>query len=147
MNKTITHLLATIFLTSSLCAFAATTPDTNKDDGANLGTSDTPQIKQQEKRMDKKSMSNKSSKKSSSANRDSKMMMESNKKMDTNSDGMISKDEYMKHQEMTYGSMKQSEGGVSLSDMHSGMTESSATGGLEGKAVGGADRAGNGNKY
>lgn len=148
MSKTLINLLATVFLTSSISAIAATTPDTNKDDAANLGTSDTPQIKQQQKRMEKNSMSNKSKNKSnSSMSNSSDQMMESNKKMDTNSDGMISKDEYMTHQEMTYGSMKQSDGGVNLDDMYSGKVEGAQTGGLEGKPVTGATRANTGNKY
>lgn len=147
MNKTLINILATVFLTSSISALAATTPDTNKDDASNLGTSDTPQIKQQQKRMDKNTMSNKSKNRSGSSNNSTDQMMESNKKMDTNSDGMISKDEYMAHHEMTYGSMKQGDGGVSLNDMHSGMIEDAQTGGLEGKPVGGADRARTGNKY
>ena len=147
MNKTLTNLLATIFLTSSISAIAATTPDTNKDDAANLGTSDTPQIKQQQKRMEKNSMSNKNKNRSGSSSNSSDQMMESNKKMDTNSDGMISKDEYMTHQEMTYGSMKQGDGGVSLDDMYSGKVEGAQTGGLEGKPVTGATRANTGNKY
>lgn len=142
MNKTIISTLAVALIASSISVYAATDAKTNKDDGSNIGTSDTPQIKQQQRRMDKKS----TSKSDASAN-DSKTMMESNKKMDTNGDGMISKAEYMTHQEKTFGSMKQSEGGVSLSDMHSGMIESANTGGLEGKPVGGADRANTGNKY
>lgn len=146
MNKTLINILATVFLSSSISAIAATTPDTNKDDASNLGTSDTPQIKQQQKRMDKNTTSNRGKNRTGS-NNSSDQMMESNKKMDTNSDGMISKDEYMAHQEMTFGSMKQGDGGVSLSDMHSGMIEDAQTGGLEGKPVGGADRARTGNKY
>lgn len=141
MNKVFTNMLTVALLSTAVGAYAATTPDTNKDDGANLGTSDTPQIKQQQRRIDKKSMS-----KSNSTN-DSKTMMESNKKMDTNNDGMISKQEYMTHQEMMFGTMKQTDGSVSVEDMHSGMTESATTGGLEGKTVGGADRASTGNKY
>lgn len=141
MNKIITTALTIAFLTTGVGAYAATTPDTNKDDGSNLGTSDTPQIKQQQRRMDKKSGSTPSSSNSS------KTMMESNKKMDTNSDGMISKAEYMAHQEKMFGTMKQTDGNVSISDMHSGMTESANSGGLEGKTVGGADRANTGNKY
>ena len=146
MNKTLINILATVFLSSSISAIAATTPDTNKDDASNLGTSDTPQIKQQQKRMDKNTTSNRGKNRTGS-NNSSDQMMESNKKMDTNSDGMISKDEYMAHQEMTFGSMKQGDGGVSFSDMHSGMIEDAQTGGLEGKPVGGADRARTGNKY
>lgn len=142
MNKTIISTFAFALLASSISVYAAADAKTNKDDGSNIGTSDTPQIKQQDRRMDKKS----TSKSDVSAN-NSKTMMESNKKMDTNSDGMISKAEYMAHHEKTFGGMKQSEGGVSLSDMHSGMTESADTGGLEGKTVGGADRANTGNKY
>ena len=141
------NLLATVFLTSSLSAFAATSPTTNEDDASNLGTSDTPQIKQQQKRMEKGNMTNRNNNRSGSSNNSSTQMMESNKKMDTNSDGMISKDEYMTHQEMTYGKMKQSDGGVSMSDMYSGEIEDANTGGLEGKPVTGATRANTGNKF
>ena len=142
MNKIFTSMLTVALLSTAVGAYAATDANTNKDDGSNLGTSDTPQIKQQDRRIDKKSMS-----KSNSPSNDSKTMMESNKKMDTNSDGMISKDEYMSHQEKLFGTMKQTDGSVSIKDMHSGMTESATTGGLEGKTVGGADRASTGNKY
>ena len=141
MNKIFTNVLTVALLSTAVGAYAATDANTNKDDGSNLGTSDTPQIKQQERRMDK------GTNQSDSTSSDSKNMMESNKKMDTNSDGMISKQEYMTHQEMMFGAMKQTNGGVSLEDMHSGMTESATTGGLEGKTVGGADRASTGNKY
>ena len=142
MNKTFTSMLTVALLSTAVGAYAATDANTNKDDGSNLGTSDTPQIKQQDRRIDKKSMS-----KSNSPSNDSKTMMESNKKMDTNNDGMISKAEYMAHQEKMFGTMKQTDGSVSVNDMHSGMTESATTGGLEGKTVGGADRASTGNKY
>lgn len=142
MNKLFTNMLTVALLTTAVGAYAATDANTNKDDASNLGTSDTPQIKQQDRRIDKKSMS-----KSNTPSNDSKNMMESNKKMDTNSDGMISKQEYMTHQEKMFGTMKQTDGSVSINDMHSGMTESAATGGLEGKTVGGADRASTGNKY
>ncbi len=141
MNKIFTNVLTVALLSTAVGAYAATDANTNKDDGSNLGTSDTPQIKQQERRMDK------GTNQSDSTSSDSKNMMESNKKMDTNSDGMISKQEYLAHQEMLFGTMKQTDGSVSVDDMHSGMTESATTGGLEGKTVGGADRASTGNKY
>ena len=141
MNKIFTNVLTVALLSTAVGAYAATDANTNKDDGSNLGTSDTPQIKQQERRMDK------GTNQSDSTSSDSKIMMESNKKMDTNSDGMISKQEYLAHQEMLFGTMKQTDGSVSVDDMHSGMTESATTGGLEGKTVGGADRASTGNKY
>jgi hypothetical protein len=41
------------------------------------------------------------------------------KMMDTNGDGMISKEEFMKHHEIMYDKMKKnSNGSVSLNDMH-----------------------------
>lgn len=43
------------------------------------------------------------------------------KSLDSNSDGMISKDEYMTHHETAYGKMKQTNGSVSLKDMNSQM--------------------------
>ena len=141
MNKIFTNVLTVALLSTAVGAYAATDANTNKDDGSNLGTSDTPQIKQQDRRIDK------GTNKSNSSSSDSKAMMESNKKMDTNSDGMISKQEYLVHQEKHFGTMKQTNGSVSVNDMHSGMTESATTGGLEGKTVGGADRASTGNKY
>ena len=46
------------------------------------------------------------------------------KMMDTNSDGMISKDEFMKHHEMMYDKMKKSSNGmVSVKDMQMMMDE------------------------
>ena len=110
MTKTtsISSLLLTGLLTCTISAYAATTPE-NTDDASALGTSDTPQIKQQNRQMDKKT-SNKSMKKNknmSSSDKDMKMM-------DTDNDGMVSRDEYMKHYEDTYAKMPQNEnGGVS----------------------------------
>ena len=95
MNKIFTNVLTVALLSTAVGAYAATDANTNKDDGSNLGTSDTPQIKQQERRMDK------GTNQSDSTSSDSKNMMESNKKMDTNSDGMISKQEYLAHQEIS----------------------------------------------
>lgn len=133
MKRLISTMVAGLFLASSISVFAATTPDTNKDDGANLGTSDTPQIKEQQKRTDKKTTYRKQSKDKAMGDN---QMMESNKKMDTNSDGMISKDEYMAHHEMMYGTMKQNDAGngVNVTDMNNFHSESAADGGLEGKA-------------
>ena len=140
MKNLIAKMIAAMFLFSSISVFAATTPDTNKDDGSNLGTSDTPQIKQQQKRIDKKSMSKKhSTNKSMNKNQ----MMESNKKMDTNSDGMISRDEYMAHQEMMYGNFKQDDSGngVSLNEMNNYYMENAGSGGLTGKTRRNSDGA------
>ena len=108
MYKTITSVFLTALLASSLSAYAATTPE-NTDDASALGTSDTPQIKQQDKRIDKK-MTNKSMKKNNRMSNSDKEM----KMMDTDNDGMVSRDEYMNHHETMYGNMPQNEnGGVS----------------------------------
>ena len=108
MYKTITSLFLTALLASNLPAYAATTTE-NTDDASALGTSDTPQIKQQDKRIDKK-MSNKSMKKNSHMSNSNKEM----KMMDTDNDGMVSHDEYMNHHESMYKNMPQNEnGGVS----------------------------------
>lgn len=45
----------------------------------------------------------------------------SSKMMDTNADGMVSKDEFMAHHEMKYSKMKQTNGGVSIKDMDTEM--------------------------
>ena len=108
MYKGITNAFLTILLASSISAYAATTPE-NSDDASALGTSDTPQIKQQDKRIDKK-MSNKSTKKNNHMSNSNKEM----KMMDTDNDGMVSHDEYMNHHETMYNNMPQNEnGGVS----------------------------------
>ena len=45
----------------------------------------------------------------------------SSKMMDTNSDGMVSKEEFMTHHEQMYSKMKQTNGGVSIKDMDAEM--------------------------
>ena len=108
MNKLISSVFFTALFVSAFPVNAATTPE-NTDDGSALGTSDTPQIKQQDKRIDKK-MSNKSMKKNNRMSNSDKEM----KMMDTDNDGMVSRDEYMNHHESLYSNMKQNEnGGVS----------------------------------
>ena len=107
MTKTITSVFFTALLMSAFSVSAATTPE-NTDDGSAIGTSDTPQIKHQDKRIDK-SYSNKSMKKNNRmSNRDKDMKM-----MDTDNDGMVSHDEYMAHQEKMYNDMKPGDGGIS----------------------------------
>ena len=107
MNKTITSVFLTALLVSSFSVSAATTPE-NTDDGSAIGTSDTPQIKHQDRRIDK-GMTNKSMKRNnhrSNVNREMKMM-------DTDNDGIVSHDEYMAHQEKMYMDMKPGDNGVS----------------------------------
>lgn len=102
INKRISASILSLLIFS---ATAATTLD-NKDDGSALGTSDTPQIKEQMKSTDQ--APTKSTTKKSHMNKDSKKM----KMMDTNSDGMVSKEEYMSAQEKMYENMKPSDQGV-----------------------------------
>lgn len=45
----------------------------------------------------------------------------SSKMMDTNGDGMVSKQEFMTHHEDMYSKMKQTNGGVSITDMDAQM--------------------------
>ena len=52
MNKLISHLFAAALTFSTFSVYAATTPD-NTDDGSNIGTSESPQHKQQNYRTDK----------------------------------------------------------------------------------------------
>ncbi|MES2546904.1 MAG: hypothetical protein V4575_04300 [Pseudomonadota bacterium] len=52
MNKLISTLFATALTIGSASAFAATSPD-NKDDASTLGTSESPQVQQQQNRTDK----------------------------------------------------------------------------------------------
>ena len=107
MNKTITNVFLTALLVSAFSVSAATTPE-NTDDGSAIGTSDTPQIKHQDKRIDK-GTTNKSMKKNSRMSNNDKQM----KMMDTDNDGMVSHDEYMAYHEKMYSDMKQGDGGVS----------------------------------
>ena len=106
IKSALTSAIATTFLIGAFSANAATTTE-NTDDGSAIGTSATPQIKQQDKRIDKKA-NTKMMKKNTSHKSNSEMKM-----MDTDNNGMVSREEYMKHHEMTYGNMEQTEGGVS----------------------------------
>lgn len=105
IKRAISSAIATAFLVGAFSANAATTTE-NKDDGSAIGTSDTPQIKQKDKRMEKKA-NTKMMKKNTSNTSNSEMKM-----MDTDNNGMVSRDEYMNHHEKTYGSMEQTDGGV-----------------------------------
>jgi hypothetical protein len=53
MNKFIVSTFAAAVFASSFAVTAATTTE-NTDDGSAIGTSDTPQVKQQDKMLDKK---------------------------------------------------------------------------------------------
>lgn len=124
MKKFHCIILAAALSIGSYSALAATTTK-NADDGSAIGTSASPQVIQQNKTMDAvpmgkdmpmgNEMSNsdemsggKGMTKKSAMSKHSKMM----KMMDTNGDGMVSKEEYMAHQEKMYEKMKQTDGGV-----------------------------------
>jgi len=109
MKKLLKHgvstALAMTLMVSVIYATAATTSE-NKDDASSIGTSDMPQIKEQNKHLDKKSGQKKMNKNMSS--RDKKMQM-----MDTDNDGMVSREEFMSHHEKMYEDMKPGDSGVS----------------------------------
>ena len=107
MTKTITSVFLTALLVSAFSASAATTSE-NTDDGSAIGTSDTPQIKHQDRRIDK-GTTNKSMKRNNRMSNNDKQM----KMMDTDNDGMVSHDEYMAYHEKMYSEMKPGDGGVS----------------------------------
>jgi hypothetical protein len=107
MTKTITSVFLTALLVSTFSVSAATTPE-NTDDGSAIGTSDSPQIKQQDRRIDKKSNIKNMKKNNHMSNSDKRLKM-----MDTNNDGIVSHDEYMNHQEIMYGNMKPGDDGIS----------------------------------
>lgn len=105
MNKLNRSILAAVLSLSVLSVSAATTLD-NKDDGSAIGTSDTPQIKEQMKATDKET--NKSTPKKSQLNKSGKKM----KMMDTNNDGLVSKEEFMASHEKAYENMKPDSDGI-----------------------------------
>jgi hypothetical protein len=107
MNKLITSTFATLMCASAFSVTAATTPE-NSDDGSAIGTSETPQIKQQDKRIDQKATNKSLNRNGAMSHSDQEMKM-----MDTNNNGMVSKDEYTSYHEKMYDSMKQENGGVS----------------------------------
>jgi len=85
------------------------------EDASNIGTAETPQQVDQSKaanKMDKKATPYK--KRMGHKNMDMKMM-------DTNNDGMVSKNEFMTYHEQKFDKMKQTDGMVSIKDMQSGM--------------------------
>ncbi len=102
MNVAITAIY--IFGVSSVYA---ATPIESVDDASVIGTSDTPQIKRQDRQMDKKTSNNSMNKNDMQKN---KTQM---KTMDSNKDGIVSKDEYMKFHEKKYLDMNPGENGIS----------------------------------
>jgi hypothetical protein len=107
MNRFIVSTFATAVLASSFAVTAATTTE-NTDDGSAIGTSDSSQIKQQDKIIDKK-VNNKSLKQNGMMSHSDKEM----KLMDTDNNGMVSKAEYTLYHDKMYDNMKQEKGGVS----------------------------------
>jgi len=85
MNKFTCSILAAVLSLSTYSVLAATT-ESNTDDASALGTSETPQLIQQNRRTADRG----------SRHKDCMHKMKMNMKMmDTNNDGMISKDEFM----------------------------------------------------
>lgn len=122
MNNIVKSLLATALCFYAYSASAATTTE-NSDDASALGTSDTPQIQQQNKTTDTPRPMRNNMKKSRMHKSNAEIKM-----MDTNSDGMISKDEYMTYNEGRYGRMKQTDGMVNAKDMEAEMYKGTTRG-------------------
>ncbi|HSI38612.1 MAG TPA: hypothetical protein VK946_06035 [Methylotenera sp.] len=108
MNKIMTITFATALCVSALSVTAATTPE-NTDDGSAIGTSSTPQIKHQDRRIDKR-VSNKSMQRNSTTSYSDYSEREM-RMMDTDNNGRVSKDEFMQYHEQLYYKMKQEEDG------------------------------------
>jgi hypothetical protein len=107
MNRFIVNTFATAIFASSFAVTAATTTE-NSDDGSAIGTSESSQIKQQDKIIDNK-VSNKSLKQNGAMSHSDKEM----KMMDTDNNGMVSKAEYTLYHDKMYDNMKPEKGGVS----------------------------------
>lgn len=58
------------------------------------------------------------------------------KMMDTNGDGVISKDEYMAYHQQAYSNMKQTEGGVSVASMNSAIKNGYYRNSMNNKPIG-----------
>lgn len=116
MNKFTCSILAAVLSLSTYSVLAATT-ESNTDDASALGTSETPQLIQQNRRT-----VDRGSRHTRMSNRDCMHKMKMNiKMMDTDNDGMISRDEFMTFHEKKFDNMKQTDGMVNMNDMHAGM--------------------------
>lgn len=106
------HLIKTVLiasLTLGVCSAFADDKTNTKDSMEGLS---------QDKTMEEPAAGNM---KKMNHNRMSHKGRMSSKMMDTNGDGMISKDEFMAHQEEMYSNMKQTNGNVSIKDMDAQM--------------------------
>lgn len=130
MNKFTCSILAAALSLSAYSVSAATTKS-NTDDASALGTSATPQLIQQNKTADRVPSHKRMSKKNCMYK--NKMSM---KMMDTNNDGMISKDEFMTYHEAMFDNMKQTDGMVNIKDMNSGMRGSHNRNSMNNKPIG-----------
>lgn len=105
LKSKISLVITAIYIFGVSSVYAATNIE-GVDDASEMGTSDTTQIKRQDRQMDKNS--NKSINKSEMQKNKSQM-----KTMDSNKDGIVSKDEYMKFHEKNYLDMNPGENGIS----------------------------------
>ncbi|MEO6117770.1 MAG: EF-hand domain-containing protein [Methylotenera sp.] len=127
MNKFTCSILASALSLSAYSVSAAT----NTDDASALGTSDTPQIVQQNKTTNTSTSNKIMSKKDRMHKNNADMKM-----MDTNNDGKVSKDEYMSYHEQAYSNMKQTDGMVNLKDMNAGVNSGSNKNSMNNKPIG-----------
>ena len=121
MNKLLCTLMAAVFCLNSYSAFAAD-QSTNTQDAQEGLTQDesmsTPTGNAGTGNADSSSSKHNKNMKHKTGRSGNQM---DHKMMDTNSDGMISREEYMNHHEMAYSKMKQTNGGVSMKEMNAQM--------------------------
>lgn len=131
MKVSMTPLLAGLFFMSSFSVMAVTTYENTPSDTSNSTNTQTPTTQQQQR----SDQMGKTARKNAAPNATNSQGSETYKQMDKNGDGVISKEEYMRHHEMVYGTYKQNDkgSGVNLNDMHNYHSESAEDGGLEGK--------------
>lgn len=115
MNNLIKTLLVATFTLGSYSALAGNNSTNTEDSQEGLVQDESGVTEQSTGTNTKKSTTNKS-KSVANNNRQARHTMDY-KMMDTNSDGMISKDEYLSYHGQAYGKMKHTNGNVSMKDM------------------------------
>ncbi len=114
MNNLLKTLLIASFTLGSYSAFAGNNSTNTEDSQEGLVQDESGVTEQSTGTNTRKSTSN--SKKSMAKNHQTRHSMDY-KMMDANSDGMISKGEYMTYHEQSYGKMKHTNDNVSIKDM------------------------------
>lgn len=115
MNNLFKTLLIASFTLGSYSAFAGNNSTNTEDSQEGLVQNETGVTEQASDTNTRKSTSQ-SKKNMTNTNRQTRHSMDY-KMMDSNGDGMISKDEYLNYHGQAYGKMKQTNGNVTIKDM------------------------------